>query len=138
MIFVHYFPAYWGIERDAEDRSFLTRSTLHEVLPPFRQSTWAFRIRLSHRHWLHIGRFGYQPDVGRWGLGATPDEIGTWGTDDVEEEAPGDIDPESVTLRQLWAGGPGGSAGSDDDEERRTVPWAEPRGDGPKVGPVSA
>jgi hypothetical protein len=90
MIIVHYLPAYWGIESEPVDRSFVTKATLHEVLPPFRESIWAFRIRVSHKHWLHIGKFGYTPEVGRWGLDADVDEISTWrGPNGVEPSEEG-------------------------------------------------
>jgi hypothetical protein len=36
VIIVHYFPIYWGFETEAPDRTFVTRSTLDEILPPFR------------------------------------------------------------------------------------------------------
>ena len=94
MIVVHYLPAYWGIETEPVDRSFITRATLHEVFPPFRQSLWAFRIRVSHKHWLHIGKFGYQPEVGRWGLDVDVDEISTWRGPNVEPSE--EEDQESV------------------------------------------
>jgi hypothetical protein len=88
MIVVHGIPVYWGIETEPADRSFLTRATLHEVLPPFRQSIHAFRIRVSHRHWLHLGTCTYDREMRRWRLDATTEEISTWGrrNGDVEEE----------------------------------------------------
>lgn len=78
MILVHYFPIYWGVETEPVDPSFITRSTLDEVLPPFRKSIWAFRIRVSHKHWLHIGKFGYESEARRWGMDTPVDEISQW------------------------------------------------------------
>lgn len=78
MIVVRQVPIYWGIETQAPDRSFITRATLHEVLPPFRQSIWAFRIRVSPWHWLHVGRFKYEGELRRWGMDTPVEEISTW------------------------------------------------------------
>jgi len=55
-------PIYWGIETFPADKSFLTRATLYEVLPPFRESNRALRIRVSKHHWLHLGIYRYDHD----------------------------------------------------------------------------
>ena len=68
MIRVRGVPIYWGIETEPEDRRFLTYSILHEVLPPFRHSTYGLRIRLSHRHWLHVGKYLYDRNARYYGL----------------------------------------------------------------------
>ena len=86
MIVVRGVPVYWGIETEPVDRSFLTKATLHEVLPPFRQSIHAFRIRVSHRHWLHLGVFAYDREMRRWRFDATTDEISTWRRSHSETE----------------------------------------------------
>lgn len=86
MILVHYVPLYWGLEKDSPDRSLVTRATLHEVLPPYRQSDWAYRIRVSPRHWLHLGRFHYDSTLRRYGLDAEPSEIAEWRSPRVEEK----------------------------------------------------
>jgi hypothetical protein len=87
MIIVRQVPLYWGIETDAVDHSFATRATLHEVLPPFRHSIWAFRIRVSHKHWLHVGKFVYEREARRWGMDTDVEEISQWrGPHVVEDE----------------------------------------------------
>ena len=78
MIAVHFLPVYWGFETEPADRSFVTRATLNEVLPPYRQSDWAFRIRVSPRHWLHVGRYHYDSALGRYGLDVDPIDIAEW------------------------------------------------------------
>jgi hypothetical protein len=94
MIVVHFIPYYWGVERKAVDRSLITRSTLYEVLPPFRRSMWAVRIRVSPWHWLHMGRYYHEPEAGRWGLDASVDEISKWrGPHVVENEEDEDTVP---------------------------------------------
>ena len=79
VIIVRGIPVYWGVETQARDRSFLTRATLDEVLPPFRESRRAVRIRISPWHWLHVGVFAYKTEVTPWGLEALPERIGRWG-----------------------------------------------------------
>lgn len=97
MIVVRSIPLYWGVETHPVDRSVVTRATLHEVLPPYRLSRWAVRIRVSPWHWLHLGRFDYDDAVGRYGLDADPDEIAEWRGPRVEEENRGaDADAEPV------------------------------------------
>lgn len=97
MIHVHFIPYYWGVERKAEDHSFLTRATLHEVLPPFRVSIWAVRIRVSPWHWLHMGRYYHEPEVRRWGLDTSVDEISQWRGPSVgQEESNGDTESDEV------------------------------------------
>lgn len=99
MIVVHGVPLYWGIETEPTDRSLVTKATLHEVLPPYRLSRWAFRIRVSPWHWLHLGVFEYDDAVGRYGLYFEPDEIAEWrGPRVAQEDADGtagapDADP---------------------------------------------
>lgn len=106
MIFVHGVPVYWGIETEPADRSFVTRATLDEILPPFRWSNRAIRIRVSHKHWLHVGLFAYKTEVTPWGLEVLPEHIGEWGrrvpeTDDTSE------DPESLRPDAAGAGAVG-------------------------------
>ena len=100
MIVVRGVPIYWGVETEPKDRSFVTRATLHEVLPPFRQSIWAFRIRVSWGRWLHIGIFRFDREARRYDLGVDPDEIGTWGrkANGDEEETFG-ADPGAIEVR---------------------------------------
>lgn len=86
MIVVHFIPYYWGVERDAPDRSFITKATLHEVLPPFRQSMWAVRIRVSRKHWLHIGRYFHESEARRWGMDTPVEEISQWRGPHVGQE----------------------------------------------------
>ena len=89
MIRVHGVPLYWGVERDAVDRSFLTRATLDEALPPYRYSYRAIRIRVSHRSWLHVGIRDYKTEVTPWGVPVTPEDIGRWsGTQEEVQEIP--------------------------------------------------
>jgi hypothetical protein len=78
VIAVHFLPAYWGVETDPVDRSFVTRATLHEILPPYRISDWAFRVRVSPRHWVHFGRYHYDSTLGRYGLVVEPTDIAEW------------------------------------------------------------
>jgi hypothetical protein len=78
MIRVHGVPLYWGFETEPLDRSFATKATLHEVLPPYRLSTRAWRLRVSPWHWLHFGTFRYDDAVGRYGLDADPNQISEW------------------------------------------------------------
>jgi len=66
VILIRGIPLYWGIEPDADDRSFITRATMEEALPPFRYSIWAFRIRVTHRHWLHLGVCKHKNTVTPW------------------------------------------------------------------------
>jgi len=89
MILVHGIPVYWGVEKNAPDRTFFSRATLNEVLPPYRESYWAFRLRVSHRHWLHVGVFRYRPEVTPWGIEVAPEEIGNWGRDQEKEDTEG-------------------------------------------------
>lgn len=93
MIAVHFIPYYWGVERDAPDRSFVTRATLHEVLPPFRQSIWAVRIRVSPWHWLHFGRFFHEPEARRYGMDTDVEEISKWRGPNVVEDEEDDAIP---------------------------------------------
>ena len=92
------------METEPLDRSLVTRSTLHEVVPPFRQSIRAFRIRVSHKHWLHVGTFRYDAIEGRWGIKVDPGEIGAWGRkgNGAEEETFG-ADPDAVEVRSRSA-----------------------------------
>ena len=83
MIVIKQIPFYWGIEHDAEERSLVSRSWLVEDLIPFRESVWAFRIRVSHNHWLHFGKFRYRREALHAGLVFRPTQIGRWG---VQEE----------------------------------------------------
>ena len=137
MILVHGIPVYWGVETEAVDKSFLTRATLAEVLPPFRQSIRAFRIRVSPWHWLHIGICRYEQETRRWDLGVEPDEIGAWGVrEEVEDEVEYWDDDEPV--RQVQQVGSDRPAGSDDDEEWGNAPWPESFRTGSGVGSVSA
>jgi len=78
MIIPQSFPIYWGWEQDPEDRSFVARAYLREVLPPYRLSDRAIRIRVSPRHWLHLGLFNYDNAVGRYGLTDDLDVIREW------------------------------------------------------------
>jgi hypothetical protein len=78
VILVHYIPIYWGLETKPTDRSAITKATLHEVLPPYRQSDWAFRIRVSPWHWLHVGRYHHDSAIGRYGLTDDLDVIREW------------------------------------------------------------
>lgn len=101
MIRLHGIPVYWGVETDAPDRSLITRAYLNEALPPYRIGTHAIRIRISHRHWLHIGIHRYRTEVGLWGLDVSPDQIRSWGLKSAEEEEdPGAI-AASVEVRPL-------------------------------------
>ena len=90
MIRLHGIPVYWGVETDAPDRTFITRAFLNEALPPYRIGTHAFRIRVSHRHWLHIGTHRYRTEVGLWGLDTSIEQIRSWGLKNAEEEDTGD------------------------------------------------
>jgi hypothetical protein len=99
VILIRHIPLYWGWETEPEDRSLITRATLNEVLPPYRQSAWAIRVKVSHKHWLHLGVFYYDKAVGRYGLDALPEDIREWRGPRavVEEEAPsGSADAEQV------------------------------------------
>ena len=78
MIIPQSFPIYWGWEKDPTDRSFVTRASLREILPPYRLSDRAIRIRVSPWHWLHLGLFNYDNVVGRYGLTDDPDVIREW------------------------------------------------------------
>jgi hypothetical protein len=135
MIIVHYLPYYWGIETDAIDKSFLTKATLHEVLPPFRVSKWALRIRVSHKHFLHLGIYRYESEARRYDLGVDADEIGAWG---VREETAEDEYYDNESVRLVQPSGSGGPAGGVDDEEWGSVPWPESFGTGPGVDSQSA
>lgn len=101
MIIVHFIPYYWGIERDAVDTSFITKATLHEVLPPFRHSLWAVRIRVSHRHWLHVGRYYHEAEARRWGMDTPIEEISQWRGPNVVEEEEGITVTASESVRPL-------------------------------------
>ena len=79
MIVVRGVPVYWGIERDSPDRRLLTYSVLDEVLPPYRKSTYGLRFRISHRHWLHVGKYLYDKTPGRYGIAASANDIARWG-----------------------------------------------------------
>jgi hypothetical protein len=99
VILIRHIPLYWGWETDPVDRSLFTRATLNEVLPPYRQSAGAIRVRVSHKHWLHLGVFYYDKTVGRYGLDALPEDIREWRGPrvSVEEEAEaGSADAEQV------------------------------------------
>jgi len=88
MIRVHSPRLYWGLETEPLDRSPVTRATLHEILPPYRLSNRAVRIRVSPRHWLHLGTFRYDDAVGRYGLDVDPTDISEWrGPNAPTEEA---------------------------------------------------
>ena len=78
MILVRHIPLYWGWETDPQDRSLVTRASLNEILPPYRQSAGAIRIRVSHKHWLHLGIFYYDKTVGRYGLDVDVNTISEW------------------------------------------------------------
>src|SRR5262245_9100310 len=104
MMLVHAIPVYWGIETQPADRTLVTRATLHEVLPPYRLSTHAFRVRISPWHWLHLGTYRFDQDaVGRYGLEALPEDIRRWrgrvqteDGDTAESADQGDV-PEALT-----------------------------------------
>lgn len=104
MIVVRGVPLYWGIETEPVDRSLVTRATLHEVLPPFRQSIHAFRIRVSHRHWLHVGIFAYDREMRRWKYEATTEEISTWGRRNGDPEEDQAADPAPVEAGSAESG----------------------------------
>ncbi|RPI08608.1 MAG: hypothetical protein EHM63_06015 [Actinobacteria bacterium] len=125
MIRVRGIPIYWGIETEPEDRTFWCYSILHEALPPFRHSTYGIRMRVSHRHWLHVGKFLYDKNARYYGLPVTPSEISSWGRN-REEETFG-ADPDAVEVRQIQPLGPDRHAGGVDDAERGAVPGAEPQ-----------
>jgi hypothetical protein len=102
MILVRSIPLYWGIETEPSDRTLVTRSDLYEVLPPFRESIWAFRVRVSHRHWLHVGIFRYDRDrvlqvpasaseIRKWGQDARVQEESVNGDDTIDEVRPVDF-----------------------------------------------
>lgn len=95
MIVVRTIPVYWGVEVEPEDTSFLTRAHLQEVLPPYRLSTRAFRIRVSHKHWLHLGLYRYDRDAaGKYGIPARPGDIGRWGLDREADQGRDDVEAE--------------------------------------------
>jgi hypothetical protein len=89
VIVVRGIPLYWGIERDAVDRRLLTYSYLNEVLPPYRKSSYGIRIRVSHRHWLHVGKYLYDKTPGRYGIPTSANDIARWGRA-VPQEINGD------------------------------------------------
>jgi hypothetical protein len=101
VIIVHYFPIYWGFETEAPDRSLITRSTLDEILPPFRKSIWAFRIRVSRKRWLHIGWFEYDNIDSHWGLSTPVEEIAQWRGPHAFQQEEGDADPTPDEVRQV-------------------------------------
>lgn len=99
MIRVRGIPVYWGVETEPIDRSPVTRATLHEVLPPYRLSTRAMRVRVSPWHWLHVGTFHYDDVVGRYGLDVDPVDISEWRGPHVEvtpEEDSATAQPDTV------------------------------------------
>jgi len=102
VIVVHYLPVYWGVETEAVDHTFLTRSTLHEVLPPFRMSVWAFRIRVSHKHYLHVGKFKYDDIAAHWGMNTPVELISQWrGPNAFQQEVEASADPAPVSTGQV-------------------------------------
>jgi hypothetical protein len=100
LIRVRSIPIYWGIETKPVDRSLWCYSVLHETQPPYRHSTYGVRLRITPRHWLHLGTFLYDrnpdyfslridpTDIGRWGKGAIPQENGDRGADPNEPVRP--------------------------------------------------
>lgn len=127
MILVHGIPLYWGVETDPYDRSFITRATLDEVLPPYRESRRAIRVRVSHRHWLHIGICQYKTEVTPWGIEVSPERIGRWGLSDPEEED--DYDYFAPEIRSDEGRGTPHADGVFDGEAGGTDAWTGSSGD---------
>jgi hypothetical protein len=115
VIVIRGIPLYWGVERDALDRSFFSGSWLMEDLPPFRESVRAVRIRVSPHRWLHIGQFRYNREALHTGLMFKPSDIGQWGKDaETDQEGPGGlapVDTDDQPVRSDADSGPGASAG---------------------------
>src|SRR5215467_5528856 len=105
-------PIYWGIETEPVDRSFWCYSVLHETLPPFRHSTYGLRIRISLKHWLHVGTFLYDRNPNFYSLRLSPDEIRKWKGGIPQEEPEPDLEP-SDEVRRLDDGGRLHGAGDD-------------------------
>jgi hypothetical protein len=95
VIVVRGIPVYWGVETPPEDadepfdRALATRSWMLEALPPYRESVRGIRIRVSHRHWLHVGLFKYNREPKRFGFAMSPSEIGRLGRE-ADQERPDD------------------------------------------------
>lgn len=140
MIVVRGVPVYWGIETydpDHEgpfDYRLVCRAYMREVLPPYRESTRALRIRVSHRHWLHVGLFKYNREPKRYAMTAPPAEIGQWGLDAAEDED--DVTEDwADAIHEGWGDfpvvpdgdeRPGDDAGDDAGLHERGVPWPAP------------
>lgn len=102
MIRVRGIPVYWGIETQPEDKRLLVYSILHEVMPPFRHSTYGLRLRVSPWHWLHVGTFRYDKEIRHYRLDFGVDVISTWGfKDDEKEEEPRAGDTTAVEVRPV-------------------------------------
>lgn len=138
MIIVRGIPIYWGFETEPEDRRFWTYSILHEVMPPFRHSTYGIRMRVSRTHWLHVGKFLYDKNARYYGLPVDTSEIATWGRKNVVPEETVEDEYYDESVRLVQPSGSGGSVGSLDDEEWGSVPWPESFGTGPGVDSQSA